>query len=1381
MPFDQPTRNRLARFVADARTLLTAEFTRQLQHEYGLDPTSGAVTPLERLTHLDDTRRESARILRATLDHYLAGSSARGVKAQQEALDRIVREQAFTVLNRLCALRMAEARGLLIESVARGYQSKGFQLYARLAGPALGETGDAYRCYLFSLCDEFAVDLAVLFDRFSPQGRLFPGTTTLLQLLDLLNHPDLDSLWAEDETIGWIYQYFNSREERQAMRDPKKGGSQAPRNSRELAVRNQFFTPRYVVEFLTDNTLGRIWYEMTKGETGLKESCRYLVRRPNEIFLGEGETAPAPTQPAEDLSQEDLLKQPVYIPHRPLKDPREIKMLDPACGSMHFGLYAFDLFERIYEEAWEMQVSGQWSVTSEQSSDSRNQPTRATKLDTDHRLLITDYPTKEELLLDLPRLILEHNIHGIDIDPRAVQIAALSLWLRAQRSWQAQGVKAQDRPPIRRSHIVCAEPMPGETEMLAEFAATLQPPVLGQLVKVIFEKMKLAGEAGSLLKIEEELAGAVAEAKRQWLAGGKPEQGRLFPDDTPRQMGLELDLSGITDEAFWDRAEALVLKALKEYAEQAENGDSYQRRLFAGDAAQGFAFIDLCRRRYEVVLMNPPFGLGLKSNFNWLKERFPDGYVDIYAAFVARSIQLSTVRSGAISSRSFLVSKKLERLRRNGILTKLEVLLDLGWAVMDDATVQSAAYVLNIEDKSLSKEFLAFDRKSTPTQSDGLVKVLSRSEERGTYIADRELLKEINQARILYSLPRKILHLLTARNNLGDNVLIAKQGMKTFNDFRFLRLRFEIAPLNIGPNLEWEPLSKGGPYAMFYSDLPILVRWQGHGAQVAEENRRVNGQTAQARQASAYYRRLGATYSRRSSKDFGVRVLPKNFIIGEKGPAVFPLDGYTPELVIGLLNSRFINTLVHLQANAKQYDTGILEKLPWQDTERSNIEKIEQLTRMAIEIFRAQERFVETSALFTCCFTPGRGASLSEVTENARAKSIEDQAILLDCIAGINSTVDAIYGFDSEDLLTRLAFSEDASGEGIEENEDEEAESDTKFSITSQGITAATASYLIGACFGRWDVCLALYKRLLPELPDPFAPLPVCPPGMLQNAQGLPATPADVPADYPLRISWPGILVDDEDHPEDIVRRVREALQVIWPANHDAIEGEACEILGVRTLRDYFRKPAAFFADHLKRYSKSRRQAPVYWPLSTTSGSYTLWLYYHRLTGQTLYTCVNDFVDPKLKTVSEAASVLRQKSNRTRTEEKELEQLGDLALELQDFRAELLRIAAFWQPNLNDGVQITAAPLWRLFQHRGWQKRLKETWDKLAAGDYDWAHLAHTIWPDRVAAKCQTDKSLAIAHNLEHLYVEPPAAAKKKARGRAKALAAEQEEMFDDE
>jgi hypothetical protein len=301
--------------------------------------------------------------------------------------------------------------------------------------------------------------------------------------------------------------------------------------------------------------------------------------------------------------------------------------------------------------------------------------------------------------------------------------------------------------------------------------------------------------------------------------------------------------------------------------------------------------------------------------------------------------------------------------------------------------------------------------------------------------------------------------------------------------------------------------------------------------------------------------------------------------------------------------------------------------------------------------------------------------------------------------------------------------------------------------------------YELGTTYARWDIRYATGERQPPPLPDPFDPLPVCPPGMLQNAAGLPAEPKDVPADYPLRLSWSGILVDDPGHSEDIVTRVRESLEVIWKERHDAIEQEACDILGLKSLRDYFRKPAAFFADHLKRYSKSRRKAPIYWPLSTASGSYTLWLYYHRLNDQTLYTCVNDFVDPKLKDIHLDLERLQGELQDVPNTElrKQVETLHDLRAELSDLKAELLRVAALpWIPNLNDGVLITAAPLWKLFNHSPWQKACKECWGKLEAGDYDWAHLAHSIWPTRVETVCKTDKSIAIAHNLEHLYQEPP-------------------------
>ena len=322
-----------------------------------------------------------------------------------------------------------------------------------------------------------------------------------------------------------------------------------------------------------------------------------------------------------------------------------------------------------------------------------------------------------------------------------------------------------------------------------------------------------------------------------------------------------------------------------------------------------------------------------------------------------------------------------------------------------------------------------------------------------------------------------------------------------------------------------------------------------------------------------------------------------------------------------------------------------------------------------------------------------------------------------------------------------------------------------------QDFTKDFLSWAFGSIFGRWDIRYANGDLQTSELPDPFDPLPACPPGMLKSAEGLPAEHKDVPSDYPLPISWIGILVDDENHSDDIVARIREVIEIIWNDRAEAIELEACQILGVKTLRDYWRRTAAFFSDHLKQYSQSRRQAPIYWPLQTPSGLYTLWVYYHRLSKQTLYASVNDYVQPKLEQIEQELNMLRAKSTRSSREEKELEKFSGLVTELRDFRDELLRLAKFWKPNLNDGVLINAAPLWKLFQHKAWQKKLKETWESLEKGDYDWAHLACSIWPERVLRKCRQDRSLAIAHDVEDIFwheVEVPVKRGKKATGQTK-------------
>jgi hypothetical protein len=362
-----------------------------------------------------------------------------------------------------------------------------------------------------------------------------------------------------------------------------------------------------------------------------------------------------------------------------------------------------------------------------------------------------------------------------------------------------------------------------------------------------------------------------------------------------------------------------------------------------------------------------------------------------------------------------------------------------------------------------------------------------------------------------------------------------------------------------------------------------------------------------------------------------------------------------------------------------------------------------------------------------------------------------------EAVAAIQAEIDdlafRLYGLDDDDraaLTSTLAA--EATGEAPEAGEEEQ---DEISAADTSALTAELLAYALGCAFGRWDIRYATGERPAPEAPDPFDPLPICPPGQLQNARGLPTGPEDLPPAYPIDIPWDGILVDDAGHERDLTARSRAVFEIIFADGADAAWLEAAEILEGRgnNLRAWLAR--SFFADHIKRYSKSRRKAPIYWQLATPSASYSVWLYYHRFTRDTLYKVLNDFVTPKLQHEERKLMGLAQGAGGTPTasQRKEIAEQEGFVEEVRAFREEVARVAPLWNPDLNDGVIINFAPLWRLLpQHRPWQKECKDCWDKLAAGDYDWAHLAMHLWPERVVPKCAQDRSLAIAHGLEDVF-----------------------------
>lgn len=1362
MAFDQTTRNRLQSFVSKARAILSEEFTRQLQATYGLDPKQGTIADIGSLSYLDNYQLQTAHILRETVQHYMSTTGGKTQKEQVKlVLERIVREQAFTVLNRLAALRMAEARGFLLESIGSGYSSQGFQLYQMLEDGSHGETGDAYQSYLFSLFDEFGLDLAVLFDRFSVQGRLFPRETALLQLLEQINDYEIEPLWAKDETIGWIYQYFNSQEERKKMRSE----SSAPRNSRELAVRNQFFTPRYVVEFLTDNTLGRIWYEMTKGNTALVDSCQYLVKRPNEVFLSQGENSPIQNESSLDenleaLTQEEILSQPVYILHRPLKDPRTIKMLDPACGSMHFGLYAFDLFEHIYLEAWQIEA--------EQGAD-------VFELEADLVSLHSTFEDIESFKQQIPKLIIEYNIHGVDIDPRAVQIAGLSLWQRAQRAWHEQGIKPSQRPTIVKSNIVCAEPMPGEQDLLKEFTSTLNPPALGQLVEVIFEKMALAGEAGTLLKIEQEIQSAIDEARNQWQdkKGSNHRIDDLFEEEllaANPQQELGFDLSGINDETFWEDAEQLILQALQNYSEQATSAAG-EKRLFAEDAAKGFAFIDLSRKRFDVVLMNPPFGDPSISIKKYLSSMYRGQPNDLYSCFIERSIETQCIGlSGYVTPREFITYSSFKDLRKSIIYPNVSfsVFVDCGLGVMDEAMVRAAFYVLD-HSRALGKKpyiRLIDEPKKSSTTAQIVNSINNNSvKDKRVYFADQEDFSGVGEAALAYWIPEETVKRFSGKL-FSDIAGDAKLGVQTANNFQFLRLTSELNS-NMGKSGAWRPYIKGGSFQKYYNNIHMQILWKNQGQHIVDSY----GSSVRLRDVSQY-ESYGLNYPLINEIGINVGILPKKAIFDNGSPSIFPFNYDDIFLILGLVNSRFVELCFRCLTSTRHWQVGYLRAIPWVNVDEVVFKKISRLAKEAADL---QYLIVSEDELSIDFKIPKvvekirdygveKGlieAAWNEVLLYQKLINIDFEIDILSCeafsissreyevllnIVGMHPCEINTLTIEASDVYRhhRVSLSEYENYLWKNKVSSKKNVKTIGFDIDIKVEARKFISFVFGDLFDRWNESSTLANESL------FSEKVIINKGIFSTQK---IYSCDVATD------------------NNIVKSFINSVNIIF----DTINGQQTidyisKVLSV-SIEDYLSNSNYFFSYHLTSYTKSQRQAPVYWPLQTKSGSYTLWVYYHRLNTQTLYSCVNDFVEPKLTLVNEDLNALNNKSNRSRIEEKELAQLTDLQNELKDFRDELLRLAKVWKPNLNDGVQITAAPLWKLFQHTAWQKKLKETWEKLEEGEYDWAHLAASIWPDRVLRKCHQDRSLAIAHDVEDMFwqeVEEPVMRGKKPTGKTK-------------
>lgn len=547
----------------------------------------------------------------------------------------------------------------------------------------------------------------------------------------------------------------------------------------------------------------------------------------------------------------------------------------------------------------------------------------------------------------------------------------------------------------------------------------------------------------------------------------------------------------------------------------------------------------------------------------------------------------------------------------------------------------------------------------------------------------------------------------------------AGQGVATADNFRFLRLYWETS---VGDRDKWFGLAKGGAARSFYGDVYLCIKWATDGAEFKAWAETLYDNSHWSRITMNYprYGLAGLTWSRRAT-DFAVRALPPHCVFGDKGPAIFT-PTQTPASLLAtsaVLNSLAFKRLLELQLArldlAKSYETGAVSRTPVPELSSEVESRLARLAHQAWSLSRSRDQTNETSHAFLLPPT------LLERLNGLDFPGNEQQ--LLNIQHEIDDAVCELYGLEKASIQAGNALSGD--GGEVDENHESTDEDDVSPStIDSQ--SGAFGSWLIGVAFGRFDPRLATVERPLPPDPEPFDPLPPRSPGMWPEGEE--------PARHP------DILVDDEGHADDLVAIIHGI-------------SERVQVDTQEKLRTWLAKD--FFPLHIKMYSKSRRKAPIYWQIATPSASYSVWLYIHAFTKDTLFRVQNGYAAPKLAHEERRLeSLIRELgADGTAAQRKELAAQETFVEELRSFLEEVKRVAPLWNPNLDDGVIINFAPLWRLVpQHKAWQKELKATWDSLCAGNYDWSHLAMHLWPERVVPKCAADRSLAIAHGLKEIF-----------------------------
>lgn len=825
---------KLINHVLDIRCLIQQAFDNRFSR-MGLR--KEAATPVEQIPAEHQEKRRK-------LDE-LMNSHLSELGDYEEARQAAINECVFTLFNRIAAIKVMESKELFPEIITRRKENAGRSFEHNVWLENHPEERNAEREGLkHFLSDQFDSlgEHIPLYRKDYPYA-LLPTADELNEIIEQFNAIEEDAdcgadVWKGDDILGWLYENFNAVE-KEAL---KQSGEKTEYN--KVSLQSQVYTPQWVVKFLVDNTLGKAYMEM------FPDSC---IKEKYQIA--------------------NIPKHQVHHP----KDLRQMRLLDPACGSGNFLIYAFSLFYDLYVDQMENYER--------------------------------DYSRR-----DIPKMIVENNLFGVDLDERAAQISQIALFIKAREL----GGHRSHWPSY--TNVVSTHFFLDDYEKVKDTFETIDnlDESKRNIMRLIWGDLSNAYKFGSLVRVDETL-------------------DKILPNDANHNLFAQEQM-----EDMFSFKQQFMNQLRQKVNELGELGSNAYTLAKTNDA---ISFLEIIANEYDVVVANPPytdsgdFGTELKA---FIEENYKKPLKfnsNLYACFIKRCCELAgdDGKVGMIHPHTFMFIKTFENVRKFMLeQTHINVMVDYGLdrvnlfgpGILLDATFYTLD--MNIKDKTAGIYFNITANQQEKFKKGSLAQAysdyLNGQPNDRVYTLPQSKLKGIKSYPFIYWISDEF------REKFGsedlDNTIYIRQGGATGNNERTLRYFWEVDKNKISEDSnvkkEYVFYPKGGPFRKWYGNNWIVIAYhnptmydylKSHGNRLPSES---------------FYLQEGVTYCSSGSRGCSFRYMPSNQVISGAGPGIYPSDKFDDiYYYLGFLNSTLSTYLLECLNPTVNVTQGDIKRVPF--------------------------------------------------------------------------------------------------------------------------------------------------------------------------------------------------------------------------------------------------------------------------------------------------------------------------------------------------------------------------------------------------------------------------------------------------------------------